>query len=211
MNSDLSVLIVDDDPTSLRLLQAILGEVGFRVTITDQPRAALRHINDEPPDILVTDLRMPDMNGVELVEAVHALDRGVYCVVVTGFASDDVTADVYRAGARDLLLKPINVAEVQARMRNAAELVRLRRELRLLRTAQTTETTSHAPGPVSHTAPRAHELADLPVLPGSAGPVDAGGRDESLTRLERLASLYRQGIIDATEFENRKRALLARL
>jgi DNA-binding NtrC family response regulator len=208
MTSALSVLIVDDDPGSLQLLQAILEDVGLQVTAADGPRAALRQAEAKTPDLLVTDLRMPDMNGLELVRAVRELDPEICCLVITGFASDETTADAYRAGVVDLLLKPINVAEVQSRVRNAAELVRLRREVRALRAEQS------APQPEPRDCPaasRARELADLPALPGSAGPLDVVGWEETLHRLERLGSLRRQGVIGPHEFEEKKRILLARL
>lgn len=207
-NSDLSVLIVDDDPNCLHMLQAILEEAGFRVTTADRPRTALHQVETRPPDILVTDLRMPEMGGLDLVRAVRAVADEVYCLVVTGFASDEVTTEAYAAGARDLLTKPINVAEVQARVENGAELVRLRREVRALRDVRTAGQTS---GPKAAAPARARELADLPALPGSAAPVEVSARDETLHRLERLGALYRQGLIDAAEFEEKKRTLLARV
>jgi DNA-binding response OmpR family regulator len=207
-NSDLSVLIVDDDPTCLYMLQAILEETGFRVTAADRPRAALRQVQTRPPDILVTDLRMPEMSGLDLVRAVRTVADDVYCLVVTGFASDEVTAEAYGAGVRDLLTKPINVAEVQARVENGAELVRLRREVRRLREAQAASAIRASD---VETPPRARELADLPALPGSAAPVEVTGRDDTLHRLERLGALFRQGILGVAEFEEKKRALLARV
>jgi DNA-binding response OmpR family regulator len=208
MSSGLTVLIVDDDPVCLRLLRGILEEDGFRVTALDRPRAALRQAQEQPPDILLTDLRMPEMDGLELVRAIRSLAEETCCLVITGFASDEVTAEAYRAGATDLLTKPINVLEVQARVRNVAELVSLRREVRALRAVQTL---SHAVETLEQPAPRARELADLPALPGSAAPVDVVGRGETLHRLERLGALYNQGVITRSEFEEKKRTLLGRL
>jgi DNA-binding NtrC family response regulator len=208
MTSGLSVLIVDDDPTGLQLLQAILEEIGFAVTAVDRPRAALRQAEAQPPDLLITDLRMPDMNGLDLVRAVRRVDPEVCCVVVTGFASDEIIAEAYQAGVSDLLVKPINVPEVQARVRNAAELVQLRREVRALRAVRLTGRVEVIGSP---SAPRARELSDLPVLPGSAGPLDGAGRDDAFHRLERMRALHRQGVITTTEFEEKKRILLASL
>jgi DNA-binding NtrC family response regulator len=208
MASGLTVLIVDDDPSCLQLLQAILEEVGFAVTTADRPRAALQQTEAQPPDLLITDLRMPDMNGLELVRAVRRGAPEVCCVVITGFASDEIIAEAYQAGVSDLLLKPINVPEVQARVRNAAELVQLRREVRALRALRVIDRVEDVGSP---SAPRARELSDLPVLPGSAGPVDGAGRDDVIHRLERLGALHRQGIITTSEFEEKKRLLLARL
>jgi CheY-like chemotaxis protein len=208
VTSGLSVLIVDDDPTSLQLLKTILEEIGLAVTIMDRPTAALRRVEAQPPDLLMTDLRMPEMNGLDLVRAVRRLDRDICCLVITGFASDEATAEAYQAGATDLLLKPVNVPEVQTRVRNAAELVGLRREVKALRAALGD---SRSGAGASHASPRAQELAALPALPGSAAPLDVLGRDEILHRLARIEILHRQGILTAAEYEEKKRSLLDRL
>ncbi|HYL80825.1 MAG TPA: response regulator, partial [Candidatus Acidoferrum sp.] len=208
MTSGLSVLIVDDDPGALHLLQAILQDAGFVVRTADRPGRALRLVEEAPPDLLITDLRMPEMSGVELLQAAQALRPDLCCLVITGFATDQAIAEAFRAGARDLLLKPIHLEEVQARVRNAAEVVQLRREVRLLREA--CERASSA-GPRPEVNSRARELTNLPALPGSAAPVAAGGRDAVFTRLERLAGLFRQGVITPAEYEEKKRGLLTRI
>jgi DNA-binding NtrC family response regulator len=205
---DVSVLVVDDDSTCLQLFETILEEEGYRVTTATRPSAALGRMRTEMPDVLVTDLRMPEMDGVELVRAAHALASDTYCVIVTGFASDEIVAGAYRAGVRGFLLKPVNVAEVGVHMRTAAEVVRLRRAVRALRAAQDAR---HGDGGVARPASRAGELADLTALPGLAGPVGLAGWDDTLGRLKRLATLRRQGLIGAAEFEEKKRLLLDRL
>jgi DNA-binding NtrC family response regulator len=146
------------------------------------------------------------MNGLELVKAVRARAAGVCCLVITGFATNETTVEAFRAGARDVLLKPINVEEIQARVLNAAELVQLRREVQDLRAARDARAGARAERP----AARSQELTALPSLPGSAAPVDQG-RDDILQRLERLGALYRQGLVTAAEFEEKKQSLLARL
>ncbi len=207
MTSPPSALIVDDDPGALRLLQMILQEMGFAVRATDQPRLALRHVEDEPPDLLITDLRMPEMSGVDLLRAARRLRPDLCCLVVTGFATDDAIAEVFRAGAHDLLVKPVHLEEVQVRIRNAAELVHLRREVQRLRAAP--PVTVEEPAPPA--APRALELAELPAVPGSAAPVDVSSQSEALSRLERLAALFREGAITASEFEGKRANLLDRI
>ncbi len=203
---DLSVLIVDDDPVSLHVLRATLEEVGLRVIGAERPSAALHLLATEVPDLLITDLLMPEMNGLDLVRAVRARVAGVCCLVITGFATNETTVEAFRAGARDVLLKPINVEEVQTRVLNAAELVRLRREVDELRAARD----QHSQDRPEPAAGRAQELTALSSLPGSAAPMDHG-REDALQRLERLGALYRQGLISTAEFEEKKHGLLARL
>lgn len=208
MNHGLSVLIVDDDPGSLRILQAILHDAGFAVRTTASPRAALRELKSHPPDLLLTDLRMPEMSGLDLLRAALRLKPDLCCLVVTAFATDEAISDIFRAGAYDLLSKPINAEETRARLAHAAEIVRLRREAQPLRAPTAPPRRG---SPEGTTPSRARELSELPALPGSAAPLDMGGRDEVFRRLERLASLLRQGVITVAEFEEKKRALLARI
>jgi len=208
MTSDLSLLIVDDDPVSLQLLQAVVQDTGFRVRATTSPVAALQQIGEQPPDLLLTDLRMPEMSGLDLIHAARRLQPDLCCLMVTAFASDEATAEAFRAGTQDLFAKPINLEEARARLLHAAELVVLRREVRALRASPP----SRVPDPTDQaTPPRVRELTDLPALPGSAAPVDSGGRAEIFHRLDRLGSLFRQGIITSIEFEEKKRVLLGRI
>ncbi len=83
MSSNLSVLVVDDDPMCLQMLQAILEEAGLRVTTADRPKLALSCLQSHTPDILVTDLRMPEMSGLDVMRAAHAVDREIPCLVIT--------------------------------------------------------------------------------------------------------------------------------
>jgi DNA-binding NtrC family response regulator len=202
MSGELSVLIVDDDPGSLHLLEAILLGMRLRVTTAERPGVALRRIEERAPDLLITDLRMPEMSGVELIRAARQSHPELCCLVVTGFASAEATAEAFEAGAQDLLLKPIQLGEVQARVRHALELVELRREVARLRQAlAVTAPAAGGPG-------RARELDALAALPGPGAPMEPGGREALQTRLERLRALYRQGLIEPAEFEARKHALL---
>ncbi len=213
MLSGLSVLVVDDDPSSLHLLRLLLEELGGRVTAVDRPGAALRRLAAESPDLLITDLRMPEMSGLDLVRVARSRDPAPCCLIITGFATDDVAGEAFRAGVQDLLLKPINLPEVQARLQRAAELLRLRREVAALRAALTRREAARGtagPPPDAATA-RSRELAALPALPGAARPVATAAPADLFSRLERLGALLRQGVLTPAEFEAKKRALLQRL
>lgn len=208
MTTALSVLVADDDPVSVRMLAEILQGEGFAVRTTSSPLAALRDLHECPPDLLLTDLRMPEMNGLDLIRAARRARPDLCCLLISAFVTDETTAEAFRAGAHDLLQKPINLEEVRARALHAAEVVQLRREVQHLRAL----TAVPPPGGSPRVMPaRAKELADLPALPGSAAPLEHGGRDEVFYRLERLASLLRQGLITQVEFDERKRALLDRI
>jgi CheY-like chemotaxis protein len=208
MTQPVTVLVVDDDPISLHLVRDLLEDAGFRVRITTSPAGALRTIEEEPPDLLLADLRMPEMNGLDLLRAAQQLVPALCGIIITAFATEDTTREVFQAGAQDLISKPVNDAELRARLRHAAEVVELRREVRSLRAAAET---ASAPSVPAVRLGRAQELAQLPALPGSGVPLETGSRDDPYQRLERLAALFRQGLVSALEFEEKKRTLLAEL
>jgi DNA-binding NtrC family response regulator len=208
MSRGLSLLIVDDDPGSLALFQGILEEVGFAVQTADTPRAALQLMEAQPPDLLLTDLRLPEMSGLDLLRAARRRGLDLCGLLITGFATPEATAEAFRAGFQDVLLKPVHAEELQARLLRAAEVVWLRREVRALRAASMGTAATVARG---ERATRARELHDLPAIPGSAGPVGGGGRDDLVHRLEQLGALFRHGVITSLEFEQKKRALLDRM
>jgi len=200
-----SVLVVDDDPSALELLRLVLRDLGWSVETCEWPRAALRRLEGEPPDLLIADLRMPELTGLELIRAGRARHPELCCLLVTGFATDEVVAEAFEAGVQDLLQKPVQLRECTARLRRACEVVGLRREVARLRAAA-----AAAPADPLE-LPRTQELAALPALPGLHAPVDVSAAAEASRRLERLSALVRQGAISAAEFEEQKRGLLARL
>jgi DNA-binding NtrC family response regulator len=202
MARSLSVMLVDDDPASLALLRGILELMEFRVTALERPHEALRRLVEAPADLLITDLRMPEMSGIELLQAARTIRPELCVLVITGFAGEETTSEVFQAGAWDFLLKPINLTEVQARISHAVEVVQLRREVHVLRKLVPPSRSAPSGDPV---APRAVELADLPALPGSAAPMDLAGREEPLRRPDRLLEKYRQGGATAADDEEPKR------
>jgi DNA-binding NtrC family response regulator len=206
MTEPVSVLAVDDDPVSLHLVRDLLVEAGFLVRTTTSPAEALRAIEKAPPDLLLADLRMPEMNGLDLLRAAQHLVPGFCGIIITAFATEETTCEVFQAGAQDLISKPVNEEELKARLRHAAELVQLRREVQSLRLANQAASVSRVP---AVRWGRAQELARLPALPGSGLPLETGGREDTSQRLERLAALFRQGLVSALEFEEKKRTLLA--
>ena len=111
-----SILVVDDDPAVLRLVERVLRRAGADVTIVGSGRAALRAIADgaSKPSLLLTAIDMPAMSGIELSARVTALRPGVEIVMMT---SDLASADAARERpdlVGRVLLKPINVSELLA-------------------------------------------------------------------------------------------------
>jgi CheY-like chemotaxis protein/anti-sigma regulatory factor (Ser/Thr protein kinase) len=100
-----TVLVVDDSKVDQQLAAALLQEAGFRTETADEGRAALACVERGAPDVVLTDLQMPGMDGLELVEAIRARCPGVPVVLVTAFGSEEIAAAALRAGAASYVPK----------------------------------------------------------------------------------------------------------
>ncbi|MGD9988942.1 response regulator [Pseudonocardia sp.] len=118
MNPGVRVLVVDDDPQILRALRINLTAHGYDVALADRGAAALRAAADAPPDVVVLDLGLPDLDGTEVVEGL----RGWSTVPIVVLSARTDAGDKVRAldaGADDYVTKPFGMAELLARLRAA--------------------------------------------------------------------------------------------
>jgi DNA-binding response OmpR family regulator len=129
------ILIVDDEESVAELLASFCASQGRDVTVCTSSLEALGRIAEAPPDVLITDIVMAQLDGLSLVREARKIDAHLEAIVVTGFASDYSMEDVLQGGASDLILKPIRMKEFQARVELAIE----RRRAFIARTAQLRE------------------------------------------------------------------------
>src|SRR6185436_11937244 len=127
------ILVVDDEASARSGLEKLLRQEGFAVDTAEDGPNALKLASDHPPDVVVTDLSMPGMNGVELLTKLREQDRDLPVILAT--ASSDVTAAVsaMRAGAEDYLTKPIDFDALTVSIERAIERRNLRVETENLR------------------------------------------------------------------------------
>ncbi len=109
-----SILVVDDDDLLRQQLARALERRGLEVRSASGVDEALRLIEEEPPELAVVDLKMPDGSGLKLVEALHRADPGTRIVVLTGYGSIATAIDAVRLGATYYLQKPADADEVLA-------------------------------------------------------------------------------------------------
>jgi two-component system, response regulator RegA len=107
-----SVLVVDDDDTFRERLARALRDRGFEVHTAGDFGSALRAAADDPPEMAVVDLKMPDRSGLELVRELRALDAGTRIVVLTGYGSIATAVEAIKLGARHYLTKPADADEI---------------------------------------------------------------------------------------------------
>jgi DNA-binding NtrC family response regulator len=106
------ILIVDDQERLLRVLRLGLKELGYEVRTAGNGEAALKEIYSNPPDIVVTDMQMPAMNGIELIYEMERLQIDIPIVVMTAHADVDSAVRSFKHGAKDYIQKPFTTEEL---------------------------------------------------------------------------------------------------
>jgi sigma-B regulation protein RsbU (phosphoserine phosphatase) len=128
---DVRLLVVDDSPMVLKFAARVLRELDHPVQTAENGRLALETLGRQPPDVLITDLMMPEMDGFELIERVRSDVRfqGIHIIVMTAL---DQVADKVRAlelGANDYTVKPLDANEFRARVQAGVREIKLKKQL----------------------------------------------------------------------------------
>ena len=110
------LLLVDDDPEALEWLSELAKGEGFTVAQADSLRAARIHMSRLQPDVLLTDLQLPDGQGIELVNDLEAKET-TEVVLITGHASVESAVQALRLGATDYMVKPVDVERLRSILR----------------------------------------------------------------------------------------------
>jgi two-component system response regulator HydG len=150
------ILIVDDDADMCETLAAGLRPQRFEVSWRTSGEQALDALNDESFDVVVADLLMPGMSGVQLCERILASWPDVLVVVITAFGSLDTAISAIRAGAYDFLTKPFEFAELAMVLERAVKVRDMDREIKRLR-----QTVEQASGDMFGDSPAMRELRSL--------------------------------------------------
>jgi two-component system response regulator HydG len=134
MNNDKSrVLVVDDESAARGGLQKLLSQEGYRVTVADCGEAALESASEFPPDVVITDLKMPGMDGVALLQRLRDQDAALPVIVVTAFGDVTSAVGAMRAGAENYLTKPLDFDALTVSIERALQRRSLEEEANNLR------------------------------------------------------------------------------
>jgi DNA-binding NtrC family response regulator len=117
----LSILVLDDEPIVGKRLRAALEKSGYEVEVFEDSRAALRRLDEREFDIIVTDVRMEEVDGIQVLE--HVLERSsrTRVVVITGYATVEVAREALAKGAFDFIAKPFKPDDLREVIKKAAE------------------------------------------------------------------------------------------
>ena len=109
MSETLTILVVDDDPSMAGSLADILDVKGYKVHAAYSGAEALQKLQDHPVDVMLTDVRMPDMNGVELYRATRKTHPNLRTFLMTAYAADEIIQKGMAEGIKTVFNKPVDI------------------------------------------------------------------------------------------------------
>ena len=133
MPESLRILIVDDESAMRHMLRLLLERAGYLVNEAQNGRQALARLQEDPCDIVLCDIRMPELGGLDLLDEVRRRDQSPTFIMMTAYGSIDTALECMKRGAYDYLSKPFKPDEVVLTLRKAEERLGLQRENQQLR------------------------------------------------------------------------------
>jgi two-component system response regulator PilR (NtrC family) len=127
------ILVVDDERSMRELLAIVLRREGYEVLLADDGRAAIEMLERERVDVLISDIKMQDVSGVDVLRAAKRIDQDILGIMITAFASTETAVEAMRLGACDYLSKPFDVDLLKMKVREKVENRQLRQENVLLK------------------------------------------------------------------------------
>src|SRR3954466_9198085 len=175
------ILVVDDERNVLVTVVAILEQEGYDVDAAPDGQTAIDLIRSRPYDLVMTDLKMPGVDGLAVLEEVRKTSPATVTLMMTGYGSVDTATEALQLGAYEYLLKPTEVADLKAAVRRSLERKRLS-EIDTLYRVSRTVTTSLDPmqiaDEVTQAAREVLAVSDARLVDlTEAGPAEGSGSD----------------------------------
>ena len=117
------ILILDDEPIVGERLKPALEKEGHRVEVFVDPTRALQRLEGKEFDIVVTDIRMDEMDGIQVLEMVASKSKQTKVIMITGYATLEVARESLAKGAFDFIAKPFKLKEIREAIRKAVETI----------------------------------------------------------------------------------------
>jgi len=127
------VLVVDDDTAHRTMLRTLVGDWGYAIVEADDGEAAIASVRARPIDLVLMDIRMVRVSGIEALEQIKAINPAIPIVLMTAYASVEMAVDALKKGAYDYLLKPLDFDKLRLTLERALEHIRLTAENRQLK------------------------------------------------------------------------------
>jgi len=127
------IIVVDDEPVICQQLERLYSHSGYSVTIANSADEALLRLESRNIDLVVTDIRLPGLSGIELTKRIQENHPDVPVIVITGYGDVETAVEVLKLGASDYILKPISAAAIQESTRAVLKKAQVYTEIRHLR------------------------------------------------------------------------------
>ena len=121
MAEPLDILIVDDEPIVGERLSSFLRKDGHQVEACTEPEAALERVKTKVFDLVISDIRMGEIDGIQVMETVSARSRRTKVVMITGYATLELARESLAKGAFDFIAKPFKLKEIRRTIKKASE------------------------------------------------------------------------------------------
>ncbi|MEJ2661287.1 MAG: sigma-54 dependent transcriptional regulator [Desulfobacteraceae bacterium] len=159
------IVIIDDEPITLKRLRRSLEKEGYRIAAFSSPQRALKHLEGTACDLVISDIQMPGMSGLDLMAKVRGLNPQVEFILITGYASFDGAVEATKEGAFHYLAKPFTPDQLRQRVAQALSQVRIKAAARV-------ETPEAATSPLPVIIGKSHQIRRIDALIRQVAPAD---------------------------------------
>jgi YesN/AraC family two-component response regulator len=219
------IIVADDDDLCRGLIKDSIEMNNVEIFLASDGLEALKIIKDNNADVLITDLNMPNMDGLSLINHARQLNPNIVSIIITGFGSLESAIKAIQQGAYDYVQKPFSVERITVVARNAVEKTRtLKEKSKLLRELETAyqnlkclenkSRTMDDSDPAKLRGPSQKDgyyLLSQPSLPLFCYDSPTQSSTQMLNQLERLKELKREGVIADGEFAALKQLIIRQL
>jgi len=129
-----NILIVDDEENVRFFLQEVMNREGYDVTLAENGTIAIEKAKKGEFDIILLDLRMPDINGIEVLEEIKKINPALIVIIITAYGTKQIAYDAIKKGAYDYFSKPVDINELRIVVKRAVDKLNLEKEIGKLRT-----------------------------------------------------------------------------
>ena len=133
---ELLIHVIDDDDLTCNAIEKLLTDQGHRVVVSRKGEEALERLHQFTPDLILLDLSLPDVNGLEVLKKIQALNLRAPIVMISGYGTIEIAVEALKLGARDFLTKPLNLLKVTIVVENLVNHLRLEKEVQQIRNDQ---------------------------------------------------------------------------
>jgi len=119
--ASIRLIIIDDEPIVGRRLKQIFEKMGFDVEIFTNSLAAVQFMKENPFDIVVTDFKMDELDGMEVLREAKRINPGARVIIITGYAKPETAKEAFKNGVFDFMVKPFRLEELKEAVLRAAQ------------------------------------------------------------------------------------------